>query len=351
MMRIIIDTHLLIFREYNSFIPEKLQILLNLINKNKHQIYVHPLSVEELENDKNLTNKEIILSKVNTYLKIECPPNANDDHEFQIALKISQDFNNNIDDQLIYCVYKNCVDCLITEDEEILCKSKQLDLDGKILNIENAIKLLETSQFLESAQMGLNQNSKPELSFYKNGDFWLIGENSKERQIKDLAGLGFISFLLQFPNQYFSPIEVYHGRTFPDESPVYNKDEFAFSGDIFKLRLSKSNISMAQIKSLIKNLENRIEKDDFANEDDLTKSKNQLYLLTQSLGPKGQRDHKSQSEKARVNVTRRIKLALNRINEMVPEVGLYLNKSTIKCGDSFSYSPISGQEPTWNLIP
>lgn len=252
---------------------------------------------------------------------------------------------------VLYCVYKNHVDYLITEDKDIHLKSKLLKIADQILTVEKAIDLLDTDQTFGSTKRSTSRHPNPEYSFYKNGDFWLIGEKGNERQLKDLKGFRFISFLLQYPNQYFSPSEVFGEGKDQNVDTANNRDGLKITGDILKLRNKGSHISKAKIKSIAKSIETKIEENDYDDSDDLTKAKKQLKILNEYLRPRGQRDYKSESEKARVNVIRRIKLALERIYHMAPELALYLNDSTIKSGDSFSYSPILGQEPTWILTP
>ena len=48
-------------------------------------------------------------------------------------------FNDLIDNNLLYSVYRNCVSYLITNDEKLKKKSKKIGIDDRVLKIEEAI--------------------------------------------------------------------------------------------------------------------------------------------------------------------------------------------------------------------
>ena len=74
-MRVLLDTNIFIYREDDRVLTNNLQDLLHTLNKIKAEVLIHPVSVEELRKDKDNSRREIILSKVGVYPKLELPPN------------------------------------------------------------------------------------------------------------------------------------------------------------------------------------------------------------------------------------------------------------------------------------
>jgi rRNA-processing protein FCF1 len=81
-MRILIDTNIFIYRENYHIIPGNLQSLLKTLNDLVVQILVHPLSVHELEKDRNQERRAITLSKIKTYPLLDNPPPLKSDQQF-----------------------------------------------------------------------------------------------------------------------------------------------------------------------------------------------------------------------------------------------------------------------------
>ena len=142
-MRILFDTNILILRENNHIVPENLTKMLNLINGlEKTSTWVHTLSLKEIEKDGNIERKKINLSKVKGYAVLETYPDYNNDESFKRLLPIPLSSNDIVDNQLLYCVVKNVVDYLITEDKGLLNKAEKLGIE-QVLNINEAILLFQ----------------------------------------------------------------------------------------------------------------------------------------------------------------------------------------------------------------
>ncbi|MCL2313158.1 MAG: hypothetical protein FWC41_11885 [Firmicutes bacterium] len=135
--RILVDTNVLIYREENREIPEDLQNLLKTLYALKSEILVHPKSIEEIQNDKNSDRQKIQSSKVETYVKLESPPNPLEDTDFLEKMKNSN-IHDEVDNYLLYAVYRNAVNFLITEDKEIQRKAAQLNLRDRVLSCREA---------------------------------------------------------------------------------------------------------------------------------------------------------------------------------------------------------------------
>ena len=79
MIKILLDTNLLIYREDHSIIDDKvLELTKILYDSNKYKIVVHPMTIEDISHIKNSNERDIFYSKVKVYKIIERPPKASD---------------------------------------------------------------------------------------------------------------------------------------------------------------------------------------------------------------------------------------------------------------------------------
>jgi len=139
-MRILIDTNIFIHRESQSLVPDALQGLLKILHNSDVRILIHPLSIKEIEGNRNSNQKEILLSKIETYPRLESPPESKEDDKFQAIVGEPTKINDYIDNSLLYCVLKNAVDFLITEDKGIRKKAERLGIAHRVLNIDESFE-------------------------------------------------------------------------------------------------------------------------------------------------------------------------------------------------------------------
>ena len=142
-MRILIDTNIFIYREDDHLLSEDLQKLLKTLHEIKADQLLHPLSLDDLEKDRNKTRKEIIISKIKAYPSLEAPPNPEGDSEYLETVGYGTTINEQIDNGILYAVYKNAVDFLITEDKGIHKKARRLGIDDRVLLINDALDVFE----------------------------------------------------------------------------------------------------------------------------------------------------------------------------------------------------------------
>lgn len=141
-MRILLDTNIFIYREDDKVIPQELQDLLQILSKVKAEILIHPLSLQELAKDKDETRKQIILSKVSSYSQLESPPNPLKDEDFKNKIYEAND-HDRIDNNLLFAVYKNAVDFLMTEDKGIHKKASDIGIKERVLLIDDALQIFK----------------------------------------------------------------------------------------------------------------------------------------------------------------------------------------------------------------
>lgn len=138
-MEVLIDTNVFIERESDWRVPEPLQSLERLLRTQGHDILVHKLSKEEIRNYENQERRELAESKIATYADLRYPkyPTSSDE-EFLDEIGWPAEFNEQVDTALLFSVYSEQVDILITEDKGIHKKAGSLGIPGKVLTISEA---------------------------------------------------------------------------------------------------------------------------------------------------------------------------------------------------------------------
>lgn len=151
-MRVLIDTNIFIDRENYRVLPENLRELLRILNKLGVEILVHPRSIDEIEKDRNEDRKKIALSKIHTYKFLESPPDPFDDDCFTNIAGFPSSINDSVDNAMLYAVYKNAVDFLISEDRGIHNKALKLALSDRVLSSEEALTIFEKDLIKEKVR-------------------------------------------------------------------------------------------------------------------------------------------------------------------------------------------------------
>jgi len=139
-MRILIDTNIFIYRESDQVLTENQQNLSRILHEIGALQLVHPLSVRELMKNSNLEKKRIMLSKIRTYPQLESPPDPLLDADFCALITPKPGTNDGVDNALLYCVYRDAVDYLITEDRKIIAKASRLGIDDRVFLISDALE-------------------------------------------------------------------------------------------------------------------------------------------------------------------------------------------------------------------
>jgi rRNA-processing protein FCF1 len=142
-MRILIDTNIFIYREDDQPLKENLQRLLRILNETNVTILIHPASVKELEKDKDKKRRETTLSKIETYPILKKPPEYQKDTNFTDSLEKEKNIHDEIDNAILYTVYRDAVDFLITEDKGIHKKAKEIKISDRIFLIQDALEFFE----------------------------------------------------------------------------------------------------------------------------------------------------------------------------------------------------------------
>jgi len=154
MMRLLIDTNMFIYRENYHVIPSNLQFLLKTLNTLAVQVLVHPLSVQEIERDKNQEGRKVISSRIRTYPLLDNPPHPETDQDFLSLVGQASNLHEVVDISLLCCVYKNAVHFLLTEDGTIRRKSGRLGVSDRVFGIDEALEYFKKQLVMEEYMLG-----------------------------------------------------------------------------------------------------------------------------------------------------------------------------------------------------
>ncbi len=141
-MRILIDTNILIPLEDSSkILDDSLSELFRLAHKNRHEILVHPASFEDIEKDRDEKRKKISFSRIRKYPVLEGSPKPKDLELNGLGLSETTK-NDHIDNLILYAVFKDAVNILVTEDRAIHKKAAVLDVSDRVHYIQQTVEFL-----------------------------------------------------------------------------------------------------------------------------------------------------------------------------------------------------------------
>jgi hypothetical protein len=339
---------LLVYREADREIPKALRELLSLLGRLKGQVLVHPISLKEIETDKNLPHTRMLLSKLETYPVLDTPPNPDEDSEFLKAVGLADSFREDADNRILYCVYQKDVDLVVTEDPDLHQKAEKAGMSDGVFSLKDAVSFLRKKiRFEDRISQQTRKGTGPVLVFYKAGNTWRIGERGKTGFFENLKGFDYIHFLLQHPDQHFDPIQVYHLGSSTAPEPRIDRETTPSSGRSHQTTLDRR--SRREAGKQLCDLREEVEMAGGENPELIASAREEIECLEAELKRRTLRD--PAGEKARLNVTKGIGRVLKKIKDAggTPNIEKYLNAHTIKTGDSVRYAPISSDTPTWIL--
>jgi hypothetical protein len=200
-----------------------------------------------------------------------------------------------------------------------------------LYDLEHVLRIVEVHdlEWLGIHVKGL-KDIKPKKSsrvfnFYKNGDYWNIGEKGKTKHLKHLKGYEFIQFLIKNKDRAFTALEVFHLGSVPEELEYLSQIDY------------QEVIDESTGKEIMQYLNKKLNTESDQNErDDI---REQIVELRKQLKV-GNRSFKPKADKCRVNVYNQIKRAIETIHKEVPSLREILrlnNPKTIKTGNHFCY--------------
>lgn len=170
-MKILIDTNILIQLEDNRIIEKDFSKFYKLAISNGCKVLYHPDAIpQDIKRDKDTERKNVILSKLEKYERLE--NFAIPSPEFVKKIK-DEKINDKIDNRQLYQLYKEYVDLFVTQDNGIHSKASKFNLETKVLNVTDALDLLEKQFIIEIPQHPiLREQSIRDIESYVNSDFF-----------------------------------------------------------------------------------------------------------------------------------------------------------------------------------
>jgi hypothetical protein len=232
--------------------------------------------------------------------------------------------------------------------EDLLKRTLATAQELGMLGLEEKI----TSQFLRtSSQHPVTvSHSPPAQLFRREGDYWTITYHGVTCRLKSIRGLHYIAQLLRHPHQEFHVFDLVDLPQNETSSHLEDHTPGAIEQHRRALRLPRKDETLLDVqartayrKRLHELQEELREAQTFQDLGRLAQVQHEMEFLTQQLsatmGVGGQpRQAASQVEHARVNVTRGIKEAIQKIAAHNPKLERYLT-TTIRTGLFCSFAP------------
>lgn len=140
-MRALLDTNIIIHRENRTVSNYSIGHLFRWLDKLGYEKLIHPYSIAEIKKYRDAEVQNAYAVKLDAYevIKTICDPSK---EILNLIAKNDKTENDTIDNFLIFEVYCGRVDILITEDRRLREKGKLLNLEDKILSINQFISVV-----------------------------------------------------------------------------------------------------------------------------------------------------------------------------------------------------------------
>lgn len=142
-MRVLIDTNVLIYREDGQAVSSEISTLMHILSKTHTDVLLHPASLEDILRDKNEERKRITLSKVRAYQTLENAPIPDKSDEFFKQIGAPKKENDEVDNLILYSVYRDAVGFLITNDDKIHSKASNLGISDRVFYPDESIEFFK----------------------------------------------------------------------------------------------------------------------------------------------------------------------------------------------------------------
>lgn len=144
-MTIILDTNILIDRENPNQPQLAVNRLILAIDKFGYEKFIHPASIEELNDYKDQKQRDILIGKLNSYQQIQIRPKLSSEFLAKLKSFSSTGKNNMVDNELLFQVYDQRMDYLVTEDRVMYKKAESLGIADRVFSIERFLQLYNQS--------------------------------------------------------------------------------------------------------------------------------------------------------------------------------------------------------------
>jgi predicted nucleic acid-binding protein len=138
-MKILLDTNIIIHREASKVINQDIGILFNWIDNLRYSKFIHPLTVEELNRNKDSQTVATMTIKLGNYNLIRNIAPTNELIE-KVSKLVDTTLNDVNDTKILNEVFCERVDILISEDKKIHSKAQLLGISDKVFKIDQFLE-------------------------------------------------------------------------------------------------------------------------------------------------------------------------------------------------------------------
>ena len=219
---ILLDTNVIVRRESFNNVSFEVTKLFNHFDKLNIKRFIHPLTIEELSKHKNEEIRKSMLTKINCYNKL-IPFETTDPFFDKEVSNYPKDENSVIDNNILFQVYSRRVDFLITDDNIIHLKARNLYLEDSVFTTEGFLRFIEEKYpdlidypvlSIKLKKFGEIKLSDPFFDSLRedyNGiefDKWFIKKNNEEAYVyEDDTGIkGFLYLKTEDNDENYSDI-------------------------------------------------------------------------------------------------------------------------------------------------
>lgn len=139
MIKVLLDTNIIVYRESDNVYKERIGELFKIIDDNPDMYkYIHPVIKSELLQNLYNEKRDLLLNRLTSYNVLKGSRTI-DSRLFELTRPLNKTINDQIDDIILNEVYTGKVDFLITEDKKIKEKAMMLDIGSKVMTINEFI--------------------------------------------------------------------------------------------------------------------------------------------------------------------------------------------------------------------
>lgn len=145
-MNILLDTNILIpLEDTGRILDSSFAELRKLSAEQQHCLYIHPMQIEDINRDKNKERRNIVVSRLAQYPRIDNPPVLTEAECSDLGLHQANE-NDKVDNNLLFALRRGAVHILVTNDEGIHRKSAKIGIQDKVYRLEQFVQFLQRSK-------------------------------------------------------------------------------------------------------------------------------------------------------------------------------------------------------------
>lgn len=165
MIRILLDTNIIVYRESDNVYRENIGILYNLIDNNPEMIkFIHPIIRKELLQNIYDEKRKQLLERLKSYNMMENISKGINDNISEITSPLNKNENDKIDDILLNEIFNENAEILITEDKKIKQKALKLGIGNKVQSIEEFIYKNKANKKVNHDILDINKIKMKEIN-------------------------------------------------------------------------------------------------------------------------------------------------------------------------------------------